>query len=162
MNEHKNTNLLNMKRFIIVLILAIAGMAGVKAQDDAEKALIKEFIKGIDEELASMNGDGMYYKGTTVEGKNIICSVFVDESEFEGMPMKQAFALAGIDEDTFAAMMNEELFTQEMDEDELAGLLMLSEYGYKIYFRLIGTPSGERMNCLLDYEAALKNYDLGY
>ena len=155
MNGYKNTNLLNMKRFFIVLILAIAGIGGVKAQDDDERAFIKEFIESMDQELASLNGDGMYYNGTTVEGKNIICSVYVDESEFDGIPMKQAFALAGIDENTFAEMMSAEMYKQDVDEDEIEALLMLSLYGYKIYFRLIGTPSGERMNCLIDYGAAI-------
>ena len=75
-----------MKKIIIVLILAIAGVAGVQAQNEVEQAFIKGFISGMDQELVSLNEDGMRYNGTFLEGKNIICSVTVDETQFGGMP----------------------------------------------------------------------------
>ncbi len=145
-----------MKKIFIVLILAIVGIAGAQAQNETEQVFINGFIEGLDHELASLNEAGMRYSGTSLEGKNIICSIIVDEAQFGGMSMKAAFQMIGIDEETFGEMMRKEMFAQNLGADELAGLQMLKGYGYKIYFRIIGTPSGEKMNCKVDYEAVLK------
>lgn len=145
-----------MKKIIIVLILAIAGVASVQAQNEVEQAFIKGFISGMDQELVSLNEDGMRYNGTFLEGKNIICSVTVDETQFGGMPMKQAFQMVGVDEVSFGQMMREEMFSQKLDAEERSGLQMLKGYGYKIYFRMIGSVSGETMNCRIEYEALLQ------
>ena len=148
--------LMHMKKIFLVLILAIVGMAGAQAQSETEQAFVKGFIQGMDEELAALNEGGMKYIGTVVEGKNIVCKVTVDEQQFGGMSMKQAFQMVGVDEATFSEMMRAELFSQNLNADERAGLLMLKNYGYKIYFHLIGKPSGDMMNCKIDYEAMLK------
>lgn len=145
-----------MKKILIVLILAIVGITGAQAQNETEQVFINAFIEGMDKELASINGGGMRYSGTSLEGKNIICSIIVDEAQFGGMSVKAAFQMIGMDEETFGETMRKELFAQNFDADGLVGLQMLKGYGYKIYFRLIGDPSGEKMNCKVDYEAILK------
>lgn len=145
-----------MKKIFIVLIFAIAGIAGAQAQNETDQAFINGFIEALDQELASLNEAGMRYSGTSLEGKNIICSIIVDEAQFGGTSMKVAFQMIGIDEETFGEMMRQEMFAQNFGADELAGLQMLKGYGYKIYFRIIGDPSGEKMNCKVDYEAVLK------
>jgi hypothetical protein len=142
-----------MKKIFIMLILAIAGVAGVQAQSEKEQAFIDGFIEGLDQELAALNEAGMIYDDTNLEGKNIICSIIVDEAQFGGMSMIAAFQMIGVDEETFGEMMRKEMFAQNLGTDERAGLQMLKDYGYKIYFRIIGSPSGEEMNCLVDYEA---------
>ena len=144
-----------MKKFFLALILAVVGIAGAQAQQSEEQAFVNEFIKGIDQELVALNQGGMNYIGTVVEGKNIVCKVAVDEQQFGGTPMKQAFQMIGVDEATFSEMMQAELFSQKLSADEREGLQILKKYGYKVYFRLIGKPSGEVMNCKINYEAML-------
>ncbi len=139
-----------------MLILAIAGVAGAQAQNETEQAFINGFIEGLDQELAALNEAGMIYDDTNLEGKNIICSIILDEAQFGGMSMIAAFQMIGVDEETFGEMMRKEMFSQNLGADERAGLQMLKDYGYKIYFRIIGSPSGEEMNCLVDYEAVLE------
>lgn len=145
-----------MKKKLIVLILAIAGIVGAQAQETMEQAFIKGFISGMDEELATMKDDEMHYNGTFLEAKNIICSVTVDETQFGGMPMKQAFEMVGVTEESFGKMMREEMFSQTLNEDERTGLRMLKGYGYRIYFRMIGSVTGEVMNCRIDYEVLVE------
>ena len=147
---------MHMKKIFLALILAIAGIAGAQAQQSEEQAFVKGFIQGIDQELVALNEGGMNYIGTVLEGKNIVCKVAVDEQQFGGMSMKQAFQMVGVDEATFAEMMRTELFSQKLSADEREGLQLLKNYGYKVYFRLIGKPSGDVMNCKIDYEAMLK------
>lgn len=139
-----------------MLILAMAGVAGVQAQSEVEQAFIDGFIEGLDQELVYINGDGMRYDGTYLEGKNIICSIIVDESQYGGLSMRTAFQMVDIDEETFGEMMRKELFSQNIGADERAGLQMLKDYGYKMYFRMIGSPSGEKMNCRIEYEVLLQ------
>ena len=64
--------------------------------------------------------------------------------------------MVGVDEVSFGQMMREEMFSQKLDADERSGLQMLKGYGYKIYFRMIGSVSGETMNCRIEYEALLQ------
>lgn len=158
---------MNMKRFFLVCFLAVAGIIGAQAQsyqgledrsdNSVEDAFVIGFIQGMDEELASLDKEsvGMHYDGTVVEGKMITCRVIVDESQFGGVSLRAALRMVGVDEQAFGEMMRKEMFSQNLTADERVGLEMLRDYGYKIYFSLIGSQSGEKMNCPIDYEVML-------
>ena len=80
----------------------------------------------------------------------------MDESQLGGgMSLTQTFSLAGVTEKSLSDELSEEIFSQDMTEKEKMGLQMLYEYGYKLYFRMIGNKSGEKMNLRLDYESRL-------
>ena len=117
---------------------------------------MQEFINGLDSGLVAFNNEVMHYSVITLEGKDIICNILVDESQLVGgMSLTQTFSMAGVTEKSFSDELSEEIFSQDMMEKEKMGLQMLYEYGYKLYVRMIGNKSGEKMNFRLDYESRL-------
>ena len=142
-----------MRKIFIVLMLAIAGIAGAHAQDAAEKAFIQDFLKGMSEGQDFSPEEGLQFAGAFLEGKNVILSYTIDEAAlFGGTPVKKAFAQAGMDEQTFGRMMRQNMFEEDMEVDEIETFMKLKRYGYKLYFRLIGSQSKEQMNCRVEYE----------
>ena len=125
--------------------------AAEQEMNSFEQGFIEGFIEGMDEELAGMEEDGMKYTGTVVDGKSFICTFTIDESQFGGMSMKQAFAYVGMTEDIFAQTMKTEMFDGMTDEeaDLMSSLYMLK---YDLIFRLVGSESGDVMNCKIGYE----------
>jgi hypothetical protein len=151
-----------MKKFFYFLSLLLGLSLGVQAQDNpiqdpVEAVFVQEFINGLDSRLVALNnGVIMHYSVITLEGKDIICNILVDESQLGGgMSLTQTFSLAGITEKSWSDELSKEIFSQDMTEKEKMGLQMLYEYGYKLYFRMIGNKSGEKMNFRLDYESRL-------
>ena len=125
-------------------------------QDPVEAVFVQEFINGLDSGLVALNNEIMHYSVITLEGKDIICNILVDESQLGGgMSLTQTFSLAGVTEKSLSDELSKEIFSQDMTEKEKMGLQMLYEYGYKLYFRMIGNKSGEKMNFRLDYESRL-------
>ncbi len=125
-------------------------------QDPVEAVFVQEFINGLDSGLVALNNEIMHYSVITLEGKDIICNILVDESQLGGgMYLTQTFSLAGVTEKSLSDELSKEIFSQDMTEKEKMGLQMLYEYGYKLYFRMIGNKSGEKMNFRLDYESRL-------
>ena len=150
-----------MKKFFYFLSFLLGLSLGVQAQDNqiqdpVEAVFVQEFINGLDSGLVALNNEIMHYSVITLEGKDIICNILVDESQLGGgMSLTQTFSLAGVTEKSLSDELSEEIFSQDMTEKEKMGLQMLYEYGYKLYFRMIGNKSGEKMNFRLDYESRL-------
>lgn len=150
-----------MKKFFYFLSFLLGLSLGVQAQDNpiqdpVEAVFVQEFINGLDSGLVALNNEIMHYSVITLEGKDIICNILVDESQLVGgMSLTQTFSLAGVTEKSLSDELSEEIFSQDMPEKEKMGLQMLYEYGYKLYFRMIGNISGEKMNFRLDYESRL-------
>ncbi len=150
-----------MKKFFYFLSFLLGLSLGVQAQDNqiqdpAEAVFVQEFINGLDSGLVAFNNEVMHYSVITLEGKDIICNILVDESQLVGgMSLTQTFSLAGVTKKSFSDELSKEIFSQDMTEKEKMGLQMLYEYGYKLYFRMIGNKSGEKMNFRLDYESRL-------
>lgn len=150
-----------MKKFFYFLSFLLGLSLGVQAQDNpiqdpVEAVFVQEFINGLDSGLVALNNEVMHYSVITLEGKDIICNILVDESQLGGgMSLTQTFSLAGVTEKSLSDELSEEIFSQDMPEKEKMGLQMLYEYGYKLYFRMIGNKSGEKMNFRLDYESRL-------
>ena len=150
-----------MKKFFYFLSFLLGLSLGVQAQDNpiqdpVEAVFVQEFINGLDSGLVALNNEIMHYSVITLEGKDIICNILVDESQLGGgMSLTQTFSLAGVTEKSLSDELSEEIFSQDMTEKEKMGLQMLYEYGYKLYFRIIGNKSGEKMNFRLDYESRL-------
>ncbi|MBR1716978.1 MAG: hypothetical protein IJ718_05080 [Paludibacteraceae bacterium] len=150
-----------MKKFFYFLSFLLGLSLGVQAQDNpiqdpVEAVFVQEFINGLDSGLVALNNEIMHYSVITLEGKDIICNILVDESQLVGgMSLTQTFSLAGVTEKSLSDELSEEIFSQDMTEKEKMGLQMLYEYGYKLYFRMIGNKSGEKMNFRLDYESRL-------
>lgn len=150
-----------MKKFFYFLSFLLGLSLGVQAQDNqiqdpVEAVFVQEFINGLDSGLVALNNEIMHYSVITLEGKDIICNILVDESQLGGgMSLTQTFSLAGVTEKSLSDELSKEIFSQDMTEKEKMGLQMLYEYGYKLYFRMIGNKSGEKMNFRLDYESRL-------
>lgn len=150
-----------MKKFFYFLSFLLGLSLDVQAQDNpiqdpVEAVFVQEFINGLDSGLVALNNEIMHYSVITLEGKDIICNILVDESQLGGgMSLTQTFSMAGVTEKSLSDELSEEIFSQDMTEKEKMGLQMLYEYGYKLYFRMIGNKSGEKMNFRLDYESRL-------
>ena len=105
----------------------------------------------LDIEMPEMNGDGLTFKGASVEGRNFICAFTVDESLLGGKPMKQAFSEAGMNEESFAQTMRELMF-EDMTAEDKAIFQSLKVYKYNLVYRLIGSSSGDQMDCVIRYQ----------
>lgn len=139
--------------YLVALVAAVTFTAcGNKSEKaNAVPAEITEFIASADEELGAMNENGMSYQGTALEDHDIVVTIGVDESMFYGMGMKAAFEMAGMTEDAFAQYMKAEMFSN-MDEKDMKDVEVLREYKYNIVFRLVGSESGDQMNCKIGYD----------
>ena len=122
-----------------------------KPVSEEEQAFVQGVLDGLNEEMPEMNGDGLTFKGASVEGRNFICAFTVDEALFGGTPMKKAFAEAGMDEASFAATMKGMMFADMTPEDKVV-FANLRVYKYNIVYRLIGNPSGDQMDCMIQYQ----------
>ena len=145
-----------MKRIFVALIFAIAGIVGVQAQNETEAAFVKGFVQNVEERMSYLNGNSLRYNNTYVDGKDIICNVTMDEAVYGNVPLKQAFMILGLNENTFGEAMTQELFKQKMTAEEKDGFRTLKGYGYKIYLRVTGSGSHDTMNCPINYESYFK------
>ena len=122
-----------------------------KPVSEEEQAFVQGVLDGLNEEMPEMNGDGLTFKGASVEGRNFICAFTVDESLLGGKPMKQAFSEAGMNEESFAQTMRELMF-EDMTAEDKAIFQSLKVYKYNLVYRLIGSSSGDQMDCVIRYQ----------
>ena len=151
--------LLYLVAFVVAVTFAACGNKSEKSGDTAaeqemsafEQGFVEGFIEGMDEELSGIAEEGMQYSGTVVDGKRFICTFTVDESLFGGLSMRQAFQYVGMTEEVFAQTMKTEM-QKSMTEQEAELMSTLSQLKYDLVFRLVGSESGEEMNCKIGHE----------
>lgn len=115
----------------------------------------QEILKIVEEgrsELTGKSEDGVTFKSIDIECHDIVITAEFDEKELPGgMTFKQACELSGMTEDFFAQGMKEEMF-DPYDEEDMEAAAILRKYEYNIVFRLVGSISGEEMNCKIGYD----------
>ena len=143
---------------IVMLSALLVSCANLKERDHSSDELeyVPEMIEIMNTHFANFNEEGYSFGGCVLEGKDIVCTLIVDESVLPaGKNLRQACQMVNVDEKAMSQMMKQKMYQEELDEDEELGFKILDKYNYRIIIRIIGEPSGETMNCILDYASLL-------
>ncbi|MBQ2541258.1 MAG: hypothetical protein II551_06400 [Paludibacteraceae bacterium] len=119
------------------------------SSSDAPKE-IRDLLPGLRREFADFNEEGMSFQDVKIEGQNMVIVLGVDESEFQGMDIRSAFLMAGMDEKSLGMQMKDGLF-DDLDDEARAMIATLRKYRYNIVCRFLGIPSGEHMDAVIPY-----------
>ena len=102
-------------------------------------------------EMAEQSDEGMAFQSVELEDHAIVITAELDESSFEGMSFKDAFAIVGVDEEFLTNEMKKNFF-EDLDEQDKEQIEALRKYQYDIVFRFVGSESKDVMEAKLSYE----------
>lgn len=155
--------------YLAVLVVAVSFSAcGNMSKNKEEKSdqqycqndeIPQEILKLVEERESVLSDDiykwydgSMTFKGIDIESHDIVITAEFDEAKLPGgMTFKQACELSGMTEDFFAQSMKEKMFAPN-DEEHMEAAAILRKYEYNIVFRLVGSISGDKMNCKIGYD----------
>ena len=102
-------------------------------------------------EMAEQSEDGLAFQSVELEDHAIVITAELDESSFEGMSFKDAFAIVGVDEEFLSNEMLKSMF-EDLDEEDKEQIEALRKYEYNLVFRFVGSESKEVMEAVVSYE----------
>lgn len=141
-----------MKKLFFVATLTVALIfVGCKKSASVPQE-VKDFIETIDKEIAEedLEESGMFYEGINIDGNDVVLTLEIDESKFNGMSFKEAFKMLGMTEEDLAELMKESMFESDAFNDDDFEPLRKNKFNF--VFRFIGSKSKDEMNCRLEYD----------
>lgn len=142
-----------MKKLFLVLTCLITLSFAAFSQNNSIPREITEMMEGLDRGYQGLNKEPSFtYLGTKIEGNNIVSTLRIDENKaFEGMSLTEGFALINWTEESISQMMYRDFFGVEERPEVAEDIKTLRTYKYNLVFHIIGTPSGEEMECKVSY-----------
>ena len=136
------------KLFCIFAFLAVVSLS---ARSQAIPAEMQQLITELEDECRADQNDEMKCGGIFVEGHDVVMVLVMDESKFDGMPLEDAFIIAGVKSEDLAAEFKKEML-EDQTEEAVKQRAMLKNYQYNLVIRMQGTPSGSKIDCRLNYQ----------
>ena len=144
-----------MKKFFylvaIVATVALTACGGGKteqklsAEDEAALRTVVNYFEAKAHREGSYFGDGAYYNGMKLEGRDIVVAIIMDESELpDGITIKSAFQMAGMNTDAMADQMANE-FNAEASAESKPYFEVLHRCNSTLIIRMEGSRSHETL-----------------
>lgn len=139
-----------MRKIFFTLICLIAVTISAYAQENVPEP-IRILVQVMRDECDECVSDKeIECGGVKISGHDIVITYLMDESDLEGMTIKQLFEVAGYTDQELANLFRNEFFSELTDDDKVE-MAILSTYKYNLLFHLVGKQSKEEMNCRINY-----------
>lgn len=142
-----------MKKFVFIAACILFAIPATYAQyvNDgmAKQKNVPQEIQSVVDEFQDEIGvydDGITLTSVAIEGKNIVMTMELDESELAGMSFIEAFEFAGINMDEFSAGIKAEVLSEKEGQD------VLRKYKYNLVMRMVGSISHETYDIVISYK----------
>jgi len=109
---------------------------------------VQEMAEYLNAVLADWQDEGLRILGVSIENHNFIFSLEIDESQLEGLTIREEFEAEGITPDEFAEMF----ISQNMLNSNSSVIQVLYQYHYNIVIRVIGAQTKETMDGMIPYD----------
>lgn len=142
-----------MKKFLLIATCILFAIPATFAQyvneGMAKQKNVPPEIQSVVDEMQDeigVNDEGITLTSVAIEGKNIVMTMELDESEFVGMSFIEAFEYAGINMDEFSAGLKAEILSDNEGHD------VLRKYKYNMVMRMVGSISRETFDVVISYK----------
>ena len=140
------------KRYEYSLFGPVQGSTSATQESNGVPSDVQQFANQIEKRLSEEFADAndMYFEGVTIEGKDVVVTIEIDESTCPDNNLVRAIETEeGMSIQEFKEKQRKNIIKKK--DRAFNGISVLRNYQYNFVFRFTGNFSGKRIDCKVNY-----------